>query len=97
MTAKRQVLLFNVFNKLSTKCNHIGENGEPGESGGKIYVICRKVLNAGRWSIVSDGGDGSNGQDGDDGDDATELREPREFGNKEEFHKIFHSMSSIVG
>ena len=88
------LLLFNLFNKLSTKRNHIGENGEPGESGGNIYVICRKVLNAERWSIVSDGGDGSNGQNGDDEENATELREPREFGNKEEFHKIFPSMSS---
>ncbi len=75
--------------------NILGDNGEAGESGGNVYVICRKIVNGQQWAIVSNGGRGSNGQDGVDEQDEKDLgMEPREWKTKEEFHQDFPSMSS---
>lgn len=67
-----------------------GEHGQPGESGGNVYVTYNQIIKAENWTIVSNGGrgsggqDGQNGKDGKDGQDAI-GRKP----NKEEFDEIF--------
>ncbi|XP_046438421.1 uncharacterized protein LOC124189951 [Daphnia pulex] len=38
-----------------------GETPQSGENGGNVHVVCRKIINGQKWTIVSDGGDGSAG------------------------------------
>jgi hypothetical protein len=71
----------------------LGKPGQPGESGGNIHVICQEMINAEKWTIISDGGDGGDGQNG-----ATRKIGPDTFHrkwSKEEFQKDFPTMSTF--
>ena len=71
-----------------------GEHGEPGESGGNVYVICEKIFDAHRWQIKSDGGRGSDGQNGGNGaDEEGEDGNRQRWATIEEFRRYFPSMS----
>jgi hypothetical protein len=56
---------FAIFFFLSVKClnsfliKNLGEPRKPGESGGNVNVVCNKIINGQKWTIVSDGADGS--------------------------------------
>jgi hypothetical protein len=87
---------------LSNGCHHVirltdlGEPGEPGESGGNIHVICQEMINAEKWTIISDGGNGRDGQNGafrKIGPDGKETFHRK--WSKEEFQKTFPTMSTF--
>ncbi len=80
---------------MSSYCHDVRftDLGEPGESGGNIHVICEEIINAEKWTIISDGGDGRDGQNG-----AVRKIGPdgqyRKW-SKEEFQKTFPTMSTF--
>ncbi len=74
----------------------LGKPGQPGESGGNIHVICQEMINAEKWTIISDGGDGRDGWNGafrkmgSDGNETFHCK-----WSKEEFQKAFPTMSTF--
>jgi hypothetical protein len=74
----------------------LGKPGQPGESGGNIHVICEEMINAEKWTIISDGGDGRDGQNGafrKIGPDGKETFHRK--WSEEEFQKSFPTMSTF--
>jgi hypothetical protein len=74
----------------------LGKPEEPGESGGNIHVICKEMINAEKWTIISDGGDGRDGHNGafrKIGPDGKETFHRK--WSKEEFQKSFPTMSTF--
>ncbi len=74
----------------------LGEPGEPGESGGNIHVICQEMMDAEKWTIITDGGNGRDGQNGafrKIGPDGKETFHRKWL--KEEFQKNFPTMSTF--
>jgi hypothetical protein len=74
----------------------LGKPEEPGESGGNIHVICKEMINAEKWTIISDGGDGRDGHNGafrKIGPDGKETFHRK--WSKEEFQKAFPTMSTF--
>jgi hypothetical protein len=74
----------------------LGKPGQPGESGGNIHVICQEMINAEKWTIISDGGNGRDGQNsafrkiGPDGKETFHRK-----WSKKEFQKVFPTMSTF--
>jgi hypothetical protein len=72
----------------------LGKPGQPGESGGNIHVIYQEMMDAEKWTIISDGGDGRDGQTvrkiGPDGKETFHRK-----WLKEEFQKVFPTMSTF--
>jgi hypothetical protein len=82
-----------LFVKWLSPCNtytDLGKPGQPGESGGNIHVICKEMMDAEKWTIISDGGDGSDGQNGVDGGTV-----PHRKWLKEDFMNAFPTMSTF--
>jgi hypothetical protein len=74
----------------------LGKRGEPGESGGNIHVICQEMMDAEKWTIISDGGygrDGWNGAFRKMGSDGKETFHRK--WSKEEFQEAFPTMSTF--
>jgi hypothetical protein len=71
----------------------LGKPEEPGESGGNIHVICQEMINAEKWTIISDGGNGRDGHNG-------AFRKIKRDGkyrkwSKKGFQKAFPTMSTF--
>ncbi|XP_070504757.1 uncharacterized protein [Chironomus tepperi] len=49
-----------------------GDDGDAGQNGGNITIICDSIYDYSRWTIISNGGNGSNGQNGGNGADGTD-------------------------
>jgi hypothetical protein len=78
------------------RLTYLGKPGQPGESGGNIHVICEEIINAEKWTIISDGGNGRDGQNsavrkiGLDGKETFHRK-----WSKKEFQKAFPTMSTF--
>lgn len=48
-----------------------GNDGEPGQDGGNLEIVCDSIYEYSNWKIISNGGNGSNGQNGGNGADGS--------------------------
>ncbi len=82
--------------RIDVRLTDLGKPGQPGESGGNIHVICKEMMDAEKWTIISDGGDGRDGQNGVIRKMGPDGKEPfhRKW-SKEEFQKTFPTMSTF--
>lgn len=53
-----------------------GKNGQDGENGGDIVIICDSIINSSFLTINVNGGNGSDGQNGGDGNEAVDGTKP---------------------
>ena len=65
-----------------------GDAGQPGQSGGHVYICCERLVDGNKLTIKSVGGKGGSGQDGGHGQYGKDGEDGKEF-LEEDFNKCF--------